>query len=136
MHDLVAREQIFKLEDAIRLLPQFEPVVVHNFAPGVYAREIHIPAGVVLTGKIHRTEHLNIISAGKVEVYNKGETKTMQAPFTFVSPAGTKRAIYAVENTVWTTIHVTDETDLDLLEAEIIAESFEVFDAENRGLLS
>ncbi len=136
MHDLVAREKIFELENAIRLLPQFEPMVVHNFAPGVYAREMHIPAGVVLTGKIHRTEHLNILSAGKVEVYNNGETKTLQAPLTFVSPAGTKRALFAVENTVWTTIHVTDETDLDALEAEIIVESFEVFDFEKRELLS
>ena len=136
MHDLVARVQIFRLEDAIRLLPKFEPVVVHSFAPGVYAREIHIPAGVVLTGKIHRTEHLNILSAGKVEVYNNGETKTMQAPFTFVSPVGTKRALFAVENTVWTTIHATDETDIDVLEAELIVESFELLDAEQRELLS
>ncbi len=136
MHNLVAREKILELEDAIRLLPPIELETIHHFAPGVYARELRIPAGVVLTGKIHRTEHLNIISAGKIQVYNDGVTKTIEAPFTFVSKPGTNRAGFAIENTVWTTIHVTEETDLALIEKEVIVESFELLEFEQRGLIT
>lgn len=132
MPDLVAREKILHLEDAIRtLLPPVDLEVIHHFAPGVYAREMRIPAGVMLTGKIHRTEHLNIISAGRIEVYSNGETFEIKAPCTFISKPGTKRAGFVHEDTVWTTIHVTNETDLERIEAEVIVESFEALDFEN-----
>ncbi len=124
----LAREKIMALEGAIRGLPPVELKTVHHFAPGVYARELHIPAGVVLTGKIHKTEHLNIISAGRLEVYSDGEVKEICAPCTFVSKPGTKRAGFAFEDTVWTCIHVTEETDLVKIEADVIVESFELLD--------
>lgn len=102
--------------------------ITHYFAPGVYAREMWMPAGCLITGKIHLTEHLNMLSQGRVEVSNMGESIHMEAPHTFVSPVGTKRAIYAHEDSTWTTIHATDLTDPEEIEAQIIAESFEELD--------
>lgn len=130
-----ARADILKLEDAIRHQPGYDfegrtlCKIRHYFAPGVYAREMFIPKDVLITGKIHKTEHLNILSQGKLSISNKGESMTVEAPFTYVSPIGTKRAIYALEDSTWTTIHVTEETDLDALEDELIAETFEEIDA-------
>ena len=103
--------------------------IVHHFAPGVYAREMWLPKDCLITGKIHLTEHLNILSQGRVSVSNAGASIDMTAPYTFVSPVGTKRAIYAHEDSTWTTIHATDLTDPDEIEAEIIADSFEELDA-------
>ena len=103
--------------------------ITHYFAPGVYAREMWIPADCLITGKIHLTEHLNMLSQGRVSVSNQGESVTMEAPYTFVSPVGTKRAIYAHEDSTWTTIHATDLKDPEEIEAEIIAETFEELDA-------
>ena len=103
--------------------------ITHYFAPGVYAREMWMPQGCLITGKIHMTEHLNMLSQGKVSVSNQGDSITMTAPYTFVSPVGTKRAIYAHEDSTWTTIHATDLTDPEKIEAEIIAETFEELDA-------
>lgn len=103
--------------------------ITHYFAPAVYAREMWMPAGCLITGKIHLTEHLNILSQGRVTVSNKGDSITMIAPYTFVSPIGTKRAIYAHEDSTWTTIHATELEDPESIEAEIIAESFEELDA-------
>ncbi len=94
--------------------------VAHHFAPGVYARELRIPAGTLLTGKMHKTTHLNVVSAGDITVWTEDGMKRIQAPFTFVSHPGTKRVGYAHSDTVWTTIHVTDETDLERIEAEVI----------------
>lgn len=97
----------------------------HYFANGLYAREIFIPKGTVLTGKIHKTEHLNIVSQGEISVLTEAGPQRVKAPFTMVSLPGTKRVGYAHEDTVWTTIHATTETDLEKLEADLIAESHE-----------
>ena len=99
----------------------------HYFANGIYAREIFIPKGTLLTGKIHKTEHLNIVSQGEISVLTEAGPQRVKAPFTIVSLPGTKRVGYAHEDTVWTTIHATTETDLDKLEAELIAESHEAY---------
>ncbi len=132
------RSNILKLEDEIREQPGYDHEgkklckITHYFAPGMYAREMWIPADCLITGKIHLTEHLNILSQGRVSVSNKGESVTMEAPYTFVSPIGTKRAIYAHEDSTWTTFHVTDLTDVDEIEEETIADNFQQLD----GLLA
>lgn len=96
--------------------------VLHHFAPGVYARELRIPQGVLLTGKVHKTEHMNILAVGRIEVANMGESMEMVGPYVFTSPAGTKRAGYAHEYSVWITIHATEETDLKKLEVDLVSE--------------
>lgn len=134
MNEVVkARADIMALESTMKEMEGYEAgngpcKIRHYFAPGVYAREMWMPAGCLITGKIHMTEHLNMLSQGKVSVSNKGDSITMTAPYTFVSPIGTKRAIYAHEDSTWTTIHATDLTDPEEIEEEIIAETFQKLD--------
>ncbi len=129
-----AREDILNLESAIldaggtRDGDDIAPVT-NYFAPGMNARAMFIPKGVLLTGAIHVTEHLNILAQGKVSVSNQGESITMEAPYIFVSQVGTKRAIYAHEDSTWITIHATDLTDVDEIEEMLVADSFEELDA-------
>lgn len=106
----------------MREMPQLEIPVRHFFSPGVYAREIQIPKGAIVTGKIHKYAQLNILSKGVLMLVSDGETRRVEAPFTVVSPPGTKRAAWALEDSVWTTIHGTDETDLDKIEQHFIAQ--------------
>lgn len=96
----------------------------HHFAPGVYCREVVIPKGTTLTGKIHKTEHLNVISKGDITVWTEDGMKRIKAPAMIVSKPGIKRVGFAHEDTVWTTIHPTHETDLEKLEAQLIAKDF------------
>lgn len=114
------RAQIVALERHLLDMPALELEPVHHFAKGIYARELRIPAGTVLTGKVHRTEHLNVLSSGDITVWTEDGMKRLQAPATMVSRPGTKRVGYAHTDTVWITIHGTNETDLDALEAELI----------------
>lgn len=107
--------------------------VKHHFAPGLYAREILIPAGFVIVGKIHRHAHINTISKGRVVVATEFGTQELVAPCTFVSQPGTKRAVVAQEDTIWTTYHPTEETDLAKIEAHVIAPTFEAYE---QGLLA
>jgi hypothetical protein len=121
------REKILALEAEMSKADQVIIRPVHYFAKGLYAREIFVPKGVLLTGKIHRTEHLNVISKGDISVVTEDGTKRIKAPFTMVSQPGTKRVGYAHEDTVWTTIHATEETDVDKIEKELIAPTYEDF---------
>lgn len=118
-------DKIDALESMIRRdCPPVEFPVRHHFAPGVYARELTIPAGTVLTGKIHKTAALSIMSKGALLLFMEdGSTKRIEAPFTYVAPAGTRRAAYALSETVWTVVHPTDETDLARIEAQFIAQT-------------
>lgn len=93
----------------------------HRFADGIYAREIIIPAGTLIVGKVHRTRHLNVISQGRISVWSANEgVRHITAPFSFVAEPGTQRLGFAHEDTVWTTIHGTSETDLAVLEATLV----------------
>lgn len=124
MPGLSMREKVFAIEDLIRR--ELEPIefqVKNHFSKGLYARELFIPKGTVLTGKIHKHENFNIMSSGELSVLTEDGIKRVKAPFTIVSPPGTKRIAYAHEDTVWTTIHPTDETDLEKIEAHFIAQT-------------
>lgn len=126
----VARQQIQALEDAMRKFDRLEIETRHYFAKGLYAREVRIPAGALVTGKIHREEHINIVSKGRIAVVTETGQEIVEAPAIIVSGPGTKRAVLALEDTVWTTIHATEERDLDKLEANLIAPTFEALGAE------
>jgi len=98
----------------------------HSFADGVYVREIHLPAGTLLTGKIHRHSHPNFLMTGKVTVLTEeGGVEHLEGPCYMMSPAGTKRAVYVYEDCIWVTVHVTDETDLKKIEEYVIAPDYE-----------
>ena len=98
-------------------LPPCELPVREFKMSGVYAREINIPAGYVLTGRIHKFENLNIMSAGRISLITDGEPVIVEAPYTIISPAGTKRVAYAHTDTVWTTICRVDDDVEDLVSA-------------------
>jgi len=93
----------------------------HHFATGTYTRELHIPAGVVLTGKIHKHDCINILAQGTIVVTDGGIEREISAPYTFVSPAGAKKAGFALTDVVWINVHPWDgEPDLDLIEQQVI----------------
>lgn len=118
--DIPPVAKIMRLESEMARLPQLHIEPVHHFSDGIYAREITIPKGAVLTGKMHATDHLNIISKGDITVLTENGMQRIKAPATILAKAGMKRVGYAHEDTVWTTIHGTHETDLEKLEAELI----------------
>src|ERR1035437_9271642 len=123
IEDMTNREVVNALELEMLKMPQLDLPIKHYFSPGIYARELFIPAGTLLTGKIHKFEQLNIMSQGDMSVLTESGIKRVQAPFTIVSPAGTKRIAFAHTDTVWTTIHATEETDLDKIEGLLVANS-------------
>jgi hypothetical protein len=115
--------KVYALEALMKLQDQVECKVIHHFSKGVYAREVHIPAGTIVTGEIHKFTNLNILSKGRIQVLVGDIIQEVEAPFTVVSPPGTKRVARALTDCVWTTIHGTDEVDLNIIEHTFTAKS-------------
>ncbi len=96
----------------------------HFFAPGVYLRELTMPADSVIVGHEHKTEHFNIITKGRAMVIQDDvEVLEIKAGDIFVSGPGVRKMLHILEEMTWTTIHVTEETDMDKLEEELIIKS-------------
>lgn len=125
------RDKLVELETKMKELEDelgidIPPVEYH--CGGVYAREITIPAGTALVGEIHLKDQINVVSQGTIRVSTEEGVKLIQAPCTFISPAGTKRAGYAVTDTVWTVFHATESSDEATIREEFIAPNYETLD--------
>jgi hypothetical protein len=119
-----------KFEQALSQMPDAKfgddvAPLVHRFTPGLYIRQISMPKGMVLTSKIHKTEHPFFVLTGDVSVVDPEGVVRITAPYVGITKPGTKRALYMHEDTIWITVHRTDETDLEKIEDQVIAKSFD-----------
>lgn len=111
---------IDQLEASLAGLPAAVMPVTHRFTPGLYIREIFIPKDTLLTSMEHKTEHPFVISKGRIGVRSGTEETIYEAPYTGITKPGTRRVLYAFEDTIWTTFHPTKETDVEKIAAEIL----------------
>lgn len=120
-------DQVFAIEAEMLKQPQIELPVKEYRSPGVYARELTIYAGCVLTGAVHKYEQLNILSSGRMRVLTDEGIVEVSAPFTIVSPPGTKRIAYAITDCVWTTILGTELTETEDIEEHFVIKTEEKY---------
>lgn len=118
------RNKILTLEEKLKQMQQVECPVKHHFSEDSYGREILLPAGSLVIGKIHRHSHINVVSQGECYVLTEDGIKHIKAACTFVSQPETKRVVYSVTDVVWTTIHVTKEKDLKKIEDYVISPTY------------
>lgn len=121
------RQDIRRAEESLLSLPQIKMEPKHYFAQGLYARELFMPAGTAVTGKIHIKEHLCIILYGDVSVATDDGVERLKGPCTFVGKPGSKRALYMHEDTLWTAIHATDETSVEDCERTLVTNDYNEF---------
>jgi hypothetical protein len=102
----------------------------HSFTPGLYSREIFMPAGSLIISRIHLWEHPYVISCGRVSVYDGVDIVEISAPYHGITKAGTKRILYVHEDTTWTTFHITDKTTFEEIDADgvITCDTFKDFE--------
>lgn len=108
------------IDELQAILGQHEQVdcpLHHVFLPGVYIRQIFMPAvtknsqgedvETVIVSKIHRSEHPFVVTEGKVAVYNKVDEflGVIEAPYVDVTLPGTRRVLHLIEDCRWLTIH-------------------------------
>lgn len=103
--------------------------VKHTFLDGMYMRELFIPKGTLLVGKIHKTSCINVVSRGDISVMTETGSARVKAGYSIVSPAGIQKVGYAHEDTVFLNVFRTDETDPDKVEQAIAWSGFEGYAA-------
>lgn len=96
------------IEVLITQLPEGRTGIKDVFAPGIYCRFMWVPRGSILTSKIHRTEHVFMVTKGRIFVYDgihKGVI--LKAPFDGKTMPDTRRLGIALDDTIWVNIHPT-----------------------------
>ena len=116
----VSREQIESLQAQMVTMPQAELVTEHQFSSGMYMRKLFRPAGTLIVGKVHKEPHFFLCAKGEIIAWTESGMKRLQAGDVIESKPGTKRVTLAVTDAIGITIHRTDLTDLDEIEAELI----------------
>jgi hypothetical protein len=125
--EIIQREKDGRIDELEAMMyecfPAIECPVEHKFTEGMYIREIVMPAESLVTSKIHKTEHPYVLSKGKMLVsIDGGEWTLLEAPFTGITKAGTRRIAYVIEDCVWTTFHLNPNNteNVDEIEEMII----------------
>lgn len=124
---LAIRWIIEDVQERLELLPNALGIddfpVKHQFADGTYMRQVFLPAGSLIVGRTHKQHHFALLTAGDVSIFSEQEVCRRQACSVWQSPAGTKRIVYAHEDSLFCTLHGTHERDL--------AKLFEVLTVKN-----
>ena len=116
------REQITLLQEAMLPIQSEQPEPKHFFAPGMYLRELTVPAGMLLVGKTHKYAHFLVVTKGRAEIISEFGRTIVEPGHISVSQAGVKRIVLALEDTQFITVHLnpSDTTDLVVIEDEHI----------------
>ncbi len=114
------RDFIATFEQELRKLNVVDFPLTHRFTPGMYIRQIFMPAGSLILTERHKTTHPFVVSQGDLSVWTaESGIVRLRAPYTGITTPGTQRIIYIHEDTIWTTFHVTDETDPEKIKNQI-----------------
>lgn len=127
---------IADLEKEMLDMPQADCPVAHHFGPGIYIREVTLPAGIFAVGHAQRFDHLNIMLTGKVAIVDDGKVRVLEAPLIFTGKPGRKVG-YVIETCVWQNVYATEETNIDALEAYYLdkSENWKAYDKEQSNII-
>jgi quercetin dioxygenase-like cupin family protein len=116
-----SREAIQRLQNEMVKLPQVEGMITdHYFNGGMYCRKLTRKAGTLIVGRTYKTDHFYICVSGEIIAWSEKGMVRLQAGDIIESKAGTKRVTLAVKDSIGITLHKTDKTDFDELEAELM----------------
>jgi len=123
--------QLDNLAKEMARYDQVDCPVKHNFAPGIYVRELFIPEDTFIMGKRHRHETCNILLKGEMSLYMGPNipAKKIFEPLIFNSKPFVKKLAYTHTDCIFLNIHPTDKKDLEKIEDEFI-----ITDAEYKEL--
>ena len=102
----------------------------HTFADGIYVRQMSMRPGSVVVGAIHKHLHVWFLLTGHISVATEDNTEDYIAPCYVVATPGTKRVIYANEESIFVNIHKnpSNTQNLDKLEAEIVSKNYKEYE--------
>ncbi len=114
------KHSIVKVEKLARQLPQQSLPTMSFLLEGMYCRQCLIPAGTLFVGREHKVPHYFICARGAAAVTTEDGIKQLTAGMILMVAPGHKRMGIASEDTVFITVHRTNETDLSKIEDDIV----------------
>lgn len=105
----------------VKLL-DLEAHTTHHFCRGQYARELRIPAGYTVVGKMHATDNFFQIVSGRVAVTTAKGLRIVEGPLLTVTRPGDKRIAHALTDTIMFNFHTRadDVEDVKALETRYV----------------
>ena len=126
--ELGTMPEILRIEQELLQMPQVELPIEHYQIDGVYVRSMFIPAGTILTGKIHNFESIAILAKGRIRITNGTESYIISEGHIMVDKPGVKRLGYAETDVIFITVHRTDNTEIEAIEKELVSATFEEYE--------
>lgn len=132
MEGLSPREKVLQVErDLIKHFPLVdlkEWPLNHVFHHGQCVRQLFIPQGSILTGRVHKFGNIVFVNSGDISFFTEFGFVRAQAGWMAVSEPGIKRCCFAHEDTLVTTVHILQPMDCDEVEKHLTVETFEEFE--------
>jgi len=102
----------------------------HTFADGIYVRQMTMNKDSLVVGAIHNHLHVWFLLSGHITVATEEESLEYTAPCYVLATPGTKRVIYANEDSVFVNVHKnpTNCQVIEELEEEIVSATFEEYE--------
>ena len=111
-----SRKVFDKLEQELLELPQLEIDTTHYFSGNMYGRQITIAKGSLVTGRIYKLDHFEIMLEGDITIFSADGGKKHYTGFNVIeAKAGKRQAGLAHEDTTWLTINRAPALHEDLM---------------------
>jgi len=123
------RDRIDELQGRMLEHEQPELPTRHWFASGVYSRELFVPKDTLLLGRVHLTDHIFILLSGDLTFVTVDGPQRLVAPAIFCAPAGSKKTVYANEDSIMVTNHVALHPDPEFIATAITVDTYAQYDA-------
>ena len=102
----------------------------HTFADGVYIRQMDMQVDSMVVGAIHNHLHVWFLLTGHLTVITEDTTEEFIAPCYVLATPGSKRVIYAMEDSIFVNIHKNPNNikDIKKLEDDLVSLTFEDYE--------
>ena len=102
----------------------------HTFADGIYVRQMDMKAGSIVIGAIHNHLHVWFLLTGNLIVATEDSVEEFIAPCYVLAKPGSKRFIYATEDSIWVNVHKNPKNikNVEELENEIVSLTFKDYE--------
>ena len=93
--------------------------VEDKIVDSMYIRTCYAPKGTLVVGCGHKKDGIAILESGAIRQIDGDNKYDISAPYKLFTKSGTQRFAYAIEDTVYTTIHSVASTTCKDAEAEL-----------------
>lgn len=96
--------------------------VKHHFIGGIYTKECRLPVGFIFDQHRHTFDHQSVLVSGTAVITVDGVSTTHTGPEIMNIKARTVHSVMPLTPVVWLCQHVTDCTDPDDIDHELVAD--------------